>query len=210
MLTRLRVVTSPISSPVSIDLARRHIRSWQSQDDDLLEMYVETATSQAESYLNRTLLTTTYDWTWTDTYPPMADPVLAVPLVMVPYPIAFNSVSSWNRNVELPRGPVQSVSSIKFGTWGEDDADFVDFTSDLVSDPPRIRLNTRLGGNSDYMTVRYLAGYGDTSDDVPVPIRHAILLLTAQLYECRGDQEMSFPDAFYRLLDQFRLPSFPV
>jgi uncharacterized phiE125 gp8 family phage protein len=59
------------------------------------------------------------------------------------------------------------------------------------------------------MAITYTAGYGTDPSAIPASIKHAILLLTASLYERRGDEEMFIPTAFYRLLDQHRLKAFP-
>jgi uncharacterized phiE125 gp8 family phage protein len=59
------------------------------------------------------------------------------------------------------------------------------------------------------MIIDYTAGYDDADPEaVPTPIRHAILLLTAFLYEQRGDAAAELPDAAARLMDPYRLWSF--
>lgn len=59
------------------------------------------------------------------------------------------------------------------------------------------------------MIIDYTAGYDDGDPDaVPTPIRHAILLLTAWLYEQRGDVSSEMPAAATMLLQPYRLWTF--
>jgi uncharacterized phiE125 gp8 family phage protein len=58
------------------------------------------------------------------------------------------------------------------------------------------------------MQIDYLAGYGDTGDTVPAPIKHAILLLTAALYESRGDVNAPLPEAAWAIMTPYRLWQF--
>jgi hypothetical protein len=213
MLSRLLVTTPPSQLPVAPDLARRHLRSVQNSDDDILQLYIQTATEQAEAYLNRTLLQTSYQWVMSDTYPPFIDTLMATPLVIVPIAIAFNGIGTWHRLLEIPRAPVTAVASVVMGSWGAADTTLVlgtDYDLDLQNDPPRIRLDDAISfATYDHMAITYTAGYGTDPSAIPASIKHAILLLTASLYERRGDEEMFIPTAFYRLLDQHRLKAFP-
>lgn len=213
MLTRLRTTTPAAQLPVDVNLARRHLRSLQNNDDDLLELYLQTATSQAESYLNRTLVTTSYCWTMSDTHPPMLDVLSATPLVIVPLAISFNGIGTLNRMIEIPRGPVQSVTSVIAGVWDGADVTLVqgtDYSLDLQTDPPRLRFDQPITNTMyDHFAINYTAGYSPNPDLIPAAIKHAILLMACQSYEHRGDDEFSIPTGFYRLLDPFRLTCFP-
>ena len=59
------------------------------------------------------------------------------------------------------------------------------------------------------MIIDYTAGYDDSdAAKVPPMIRHAILLLTAYLYENRGDVPADMPPAAANLMQQHRLWTF--
>lgn len=208
MLTRLKVTSPPAQPPVSLDLVRRHLRVLQSSDDDLINLYIASATAQAEAYLNRTLISTSYTWVMADTFPPSMDALAATPLVIVPLAISFNGFGAWNRWIEIPRGPVSAVSSVVMGQWHDVDVPQTlgtDYDLDLLNDPPRIRINTPSTTDIyDHMAVSYTAGY----DVVPVSVVHAILIFIAAMFERRGDDEATIPTAFWRLLDQHRLVHF--
>ena len=98
--------------------------------------------------------------------------------------------------IELPRSPVQSVTSIK--SFSDDNTETTLATSnyfvDTVREPARVVL--RDGGtwptdlrNANGIEVLYIAGYGDTRATIPEPIRVAMLEYIAFLYEHRGDDE---------------------
>jgi uncharacterized phiE125 gp8 family phage protein len=94
--------------------------------------------------------------------------------------------------LELPRSPVQSVTSIQYV-----DLDGVtqtlagtEYTADLYSTPPRIVPaygkswpSTRAVPNA--VTVTFVAGFGDSSEAVPDDLRTALLMRLADLYENR-------------------------
>ena len=53
----------------------------------------------------------------------------------------------------------------------------------------------------------YVAGYGNTSTDVPQPIKNAMLIHVGQLYETRGQcpDSMDLPPAAKLLLQPYRI-----
>jgi uncharacterized phiE125 gp8 family phage protein len=114
--------------------------------------------------------------------------------------------------IEIPRGPVQSVTSVIAGVWDGVDVILVqgtDYSLDLVTDPPRLRFDQPITSTTyDHFSINYVAGYASDPDFVPAGIVHAILLMVANAYEHRGDDEMLVPSGFHRLLDPFRLQTF--
>ncbi|RDK01440.1 head-tail connector protein [Paraburkholderia lacunae] len=78
------------------------------------------------------------------------------------------------REVELTRWPVQSIESVKVGGV------------DLASHTARLGDNASLGGlPKGDVVVQYKAGYGDSGDSVPEPIRQWILATIGTFYENR-------------------------
>ena len=57
--------------------------------------------------------------------------------------------------------------------------------------------------DSDNTHTIYIAGYGETPDAVPAPIRNAILQYAAFLYENRGDINMEPPQVVLKLLEPY-------
>jgi hypothetical protein len=210
---QLRQTVAPAVLPVSIQQARRHSRIDFKDDDDLLSVYLQTATTMAESYLDRALITRQLSLTVARSGQPQQWPMAFVPIIL-PLGLEYAFNISNHRQIELLRSPVQSVESVAQGFWGADDVALTvgtDYDLDLTTDPARIRLygSTFQPLNSDHMVISYTAGYGDTPASIPTPIIHAIMLMTNAGYEHRGDGEGEIMSATARsLLDPFRLVSF--
>lgn len=198
----------PVVEPVSVDLARRHCRIDSTYDDDLIEMYVTSARMWAEAWLNRALFTQTIRYSVTWAPPPTATPLVPQSLIVFP----LNWPPLVKAPIELPRAPVQAVSEIM---WGPVDdmtlADPNDYTVNSNVEPGYVSVKPQLLPRipQQSMTITYTAGW--TDDDltlIPMPIRHAILLLTAFLYEQRGDVNSDMPPAAKALMWPYRLWTF--
>lgn len=97
--------------------------------------------------------------------------------------------------ISLPRYPVGSVTSM---TVYDEDSNATSITVSDVFDvdtyqrPARIRLKS---GQTWPVALRptnaieivYVAGYGSSASDVPVPLRRAVKLLAAYMFSHRGD-----------------------
>ncbi len=160
------LVTAPTIEPVSLAEAKAHMRVDFSDDDDLITALVVAARQQAENHTNRVLLTQTWDWTL-DRFP-------------------------CTRTFEVPRPPLQSVSSITYKDTNGDEQTFSSskYLVDTGSERGRISLAdgeswpaTKAEINA--VTIRFIAGYGDTAATVPQQIRQAILMMVGHLYEHR-------------------------
>jgi len=110
--------------------------------------------------------------------------------------------------LDLPRGPVQGVTSIKYYEAAGEllTVDPSVWSLDLVNRPPRvIRTPTKVwpipGCHPEPIRVVYVAGY-TAADEVPALLRSAITSLVAHWFETRviGD----LPDGIRRALSPFR------
>jgi uncharacterized phiE125 gp8 family phage protein len=155
--------------PVSItDLKRQlNISILNNDFDDQLTWCLESAVAQVEKYTNRKLLTTN----------------------VTEY---FDAFPDSDRLV-LPYGNLVSVTSL---TYRDVDGDWNTFSStyysvEIVDEPGAIVLNdgytwpTTTLHPSKPVKVIFVCGYGDTGSTVPYPIRQAILLIAADLFEHR-------------------------
>lgn len=208
MYAALRVITPPATEPVPIDLARQHCRIDAGYDDTLLGLYLTSARVWAESFLNRALFTQHLQLAVTWAPPPTATPLVPQSLIVFP----LNWPPLVKRPIELPRAPAQSVEGI---TWGPLDnmqpADPDDYQLNLGVEPGYVAVKPQLLPQipQQSMIIDYTAGYDDGDPEaVPAPIRHAILLLTAFLYEQRGDVSADMPPAAALLMGPFRLWTF--
>lgn len=208
MRTTVQVTVAPEKEPVALDRVKQHCRVDNATDDLLLMDLVATARIMAEGYLGRSLITQTIRWT------------------VRPESMVRPARSVFPPSLNLPRSPVQSISSVvALDALGNSTtiaaaslpivppALFTGYIADLTLEPARLRLgwNTvlsdgRLLGSVqlDHVAVTMIAGYGDP-ETVPRNIVQAILLYVAFLYENRGDDGGEIPKAVERLLDRDRL-----
>tara|TARA_R110000824_G_scaffold285916_2_gene474034 strand:+ start:949 stop:1527 length:579 start_codon:yes stop_codon:yes gene_type:complete len=147
----------------SMDLTpvREWLRISHTDEDDALKRYMAAAERQASTWCHASMAQTTLKLTIED----------------------FNTNKDSRGNyagVELPRGPVSSVTDITDGT--------TTVTTGLVLDnrmPQRLTLPDSLQGNGDVeIVVEYVAGYASWTA-MPGQIQHLLLLAMAQMYTQR-------------------------
>lgn len=92
--------------------------------------------------------------------------------------------------IELPRAPLQSVSSIGYEDNGTQTLSSSLYTVDTVREPGRVvpALNETwptTDGHINDVTITYVAGYGADQSAVPENIKLAITQLVGHWFECR-------------------------
>lgn len=127
------------------------------------------------------------------------------------------TINSYQRSaIQLPLPPLQSVSSITYVSQGG---------SSVVLDPTEYQVVNRASLPSeivptysknwpdyreqpDAVIVEFIAGYGDTPDDIPKPLTSAILLMISDLYDNRSAKIVGVPaienKTFQSLISPFR------
>ena len=175
--TGLRVKVFPTVEPVTLALARSHLRLETTgsppthPDDSLIEtVYLPAAREACEQYLGASLAPQTVELT-------------------------LSGFPSWSgltqpRDIELPFGPVLAIDAFTYVAGGVT-LGFADYNFDSFGDRVRL-LETATWPNTDdvpnAVTVRYEAGYStpDSSPNpapLPASIRAAILLTLSQIYD---------------------------
>ena len=161
----LKILTAPASEPVSLTELKLQLRI-ESDDDSqnaMLTSYIKSARQGVERYLGRALITQTLQ--------------------------AFFDCFSYQ--MVLPYCPYQTLTHIKYYD-ADGDLQTLDssiYQTDLISEPARISTAygqswpTTRSGKYNAVEIQYVAGYGDTSTDVPEPIRQLILGIAVDLYE---------------------------
>lgn len=165
------VVTAPASEPVTLAEAKSHLRLEIGDDDADVNRLIAAARLWAEEYCWRGFVTQV--WELVDEQFPN-DSCL---------PVA-------REGFKLPRGNLVSVASVKYIDVNgvEQTLAGSEYTVDTVSEPGRVR---RAYGKSwpsyrsqwDAVRIRYTVGWSGAN--VPAPIKQALLLLIAQMYENR-------------------------
>jgi uncharacterized phiE125 gp8 family phage protein len=207
MFASLRVKTPPATEPVELDVVKRHCRVDSNYDDDLLTMYAITARTLAEAWLNRALITQELVFTLTNSPPPTASPL--VPQSLIVFPLNWPPVI--RKPISIPRAPCVNVSEVLWGLVDElTAADPEDYVLNVDVEPGQIMLKAPLVPMipAYSMQMTYTAGYGDDGSSVPPPIVHGILLLTAGLYENRGDVDTPWSSAAWAIMAPYRLWQF--
>jgi uncharacterized phiE125 gp8 family phage protein len=156
--------------------------------DELITSLISAARVTIEAELHRTLINTDY----------------------VQYYDAFPT------QIELYRPPVSVITSIKYKDSNSVQQTLAetDYQSDINSLPPRIipALNASwpsTDGSLSNVQVTFTAGYGLTGASVPMPIRQAILLMVADMFEHAESQteiNLQPNKTVNNLLAAFRIP----
>lgn len=206
MYAALKVITPPVQAALSLAFITQHLRLDSDDDQDLIEGHVQVATEMAESYLNRALITQTLQYT-------VSDHVFIPDMYLVVLPLALTQIyATPHQYVELPRAPLQSITSVIFNNADGTTTPTTDFTTNLQAEPASVtvRYSGTLGISASNFQITYVAGYGPSPASIPITIRHGIAMITAWLYEARGDKLTTddLPMAAIRLLSNYRLMSF--
>lgn len=177
----LIVTSAPSTEPITTAEAKTQTRVDDSTDDATLDAFTKGCRIFLERQLNRTLVSTTYEWT-RDGFPPGGGG-------------SWDSFSQGGfrrrETFYVPRPPLASVTSIQYI-----DEDGVTqtlaaskYTVDTASDPGRIYPNidefwpdTQSVNSS--VTVTYIGGYGALTA-VPEDIKICLKLIMASWYENR-------------------------
>lgn len=160
-----KLITAPAALPVSVAEAKAHMGVTFSNDDTIIEIYLNSAIALCEQILQRKLITQTWAM----------------------------FLDSWPTYIKVLFGDLQSVTHIKYTDTDDTQATFSSdyYTVDTSSVPGRVYLNngeswpTATLRDATPIEVQFVTGYGDASTDIPSDIRGAILLTTAHFYENR-------------------------
>ena len=160
--TGLQIITEPSIEPVTVAEVKEQLRLDGNELDVMISNLITAARMAVEGIIKRRLITTGLRAGF-DRFCPV---------------------------MQLPYSPVQSVDSIKYtdemgavNTLAE-----TGYLVDLVSDPVRITPAYSVPWPSIRPTVgavsiEYTVGYGDAADDVPRPIRQAVVSLVIDMFE---------------------------
>jgi len=163
----LAIVTKPTVRPLLLEQVKDHLHITADSELAYLDQLISLATGWVETFTGRALITQTWD------------------LVMDYFPA----------EIRVPMSKLQSVTSITYtDTAGVSQTLLsslyqVDATGDW---PGRIRPaygqswpSTRAEMNA--VTVRFIAGFGGSWNDVPDEIRQGMLILIGDMYSRRED-----------------------
>lgn len=170
----LERIVAPVLEPVTLAEAKLYLRVDGNAEDVLVTSLISAARQCAEEFLQKSLMPQRWKLTFED-YAPVEIP--------------------------LPRGPVQSIVSVK--TISDTGAETTIATDQyrLSAAKDLLRLKTTL--YAQRVEVVYDAGYADAAS-VPGPIKYGMLAHIATLFDQRGDAEETLPAQTYALYAPFR------
>ncbi len=179
-------LTPPLVEPIDLAYAKLFMRVDGTSEDTLIETLIKTARHQVENMIGRTLIRREL-----------------IARISVPH----------GRCVQLPRPPLMSVTRMTLIAENDQAVDIPpsDYTVSTKKQPGEIQL---IPGKTwtDYLAeftilgIQFEAGYGDTPDDIPLPIRQAIVLLLTHVFEFREAAEApAIPVIVEALLAPYRV-----
>lgn len=159
---------APTIKPVSLAEAKAHLREDEGDSDQLIETYIAAAVARLDGYggiLGRALMR--QDWR--------------------------EYLPSWPacREIELRLAPVMSILSVtvKVADGSVVTVDPARYRLLAAATRPTLLLDDALpwpGQEPDAIAITYRAGYGETAEALPPPLRSAILLMVGDLYRYRA------------------------
>ena len=172
--------SAPRATLVTMDELAAHLRIVNATAEAaLLERLIAVATAEAETFTWRTLI----DRRWEDTW--SGFPLGSNPLTLHRTPVRVGAIAVAYLDDD---GAVQSMSDIRLVLSSP--ARLVPFPLSTARWPTDVSRDV-----SGPVTVTYTAGYGVTADEVPVPLRQAVLMMAARMYEHREDLRDGMPVA---------------
>jgi len=202
-----KVITAPNIYPVTVGLVKDYLRLDGFCDDNLINLYIKSATKTAENYCGRFFINTTIEYTM-DGFSEFPETNIMAGMQSGHKGTLYSQESFFN----LPYPPIVSITSIKTFNEANVESTVLDTIYSLDETSGRVYLNdgqTWPTGLRTYEAVKvtFVAGYGANTDNVPAPVTQAILELIGKMYECRGgcDMPASCKDTLsqYRLLDSY-------
>jgi uncharacterized phiE125 gp8 family phage protein len=163
----LVIVTPPAAEPVTVAEAKQHLRidAAFTEDDDYIQSLIVAARMHVETVVDRTLMRTQYE-------------------------MRLDYFPAWD--LPLPRPPLMAdaVTLTYVPGDGQSPVSFTNFRTDRQATPATLRPqwnstwpNSR-GAEND-IVITWWAGFGTTGAAVPVPARHAILMILSHWYRVR-------------------------
>lgn len=158
----LTQVTAPAEEPVTLAEAKAHLRVDSSDDDAMITRLIAASRRAAENYMRRSLVTQSWKLSFDDYAP---------------------------AEILLPRGPVQSVTSVKIVARDSTETAVSASTYYLSASKEKLVLSAAPIGHR--VEIVYVAGFGGASA-VPEEIKQGLLAHAAGLYEHRsGDMALT-------------------
>lgn len=168
----LSLQTAPVNTPVTLAEAKAHLRVEHTDDDVLIGSLIGVLVAELDgrqSYLRRALITQTWDY-FLGWFPTCA-------------------------RIVIPMPPLASVTYVKYFDTSNVEQTFSAGLYEVVTEGEQgyIALNYAQSWPGTYerekaVSIRFVAGYGANTTNIPENIRQAMLIRLGELYAGRGDE----------------------
>lgn len=187
-------LTPPTVEPVSLSEAKAHLRVDGTDEDALISSCITAARTRLEHETRRAFIRQEWQAEITGSVSASEPVELPRPRLVAGTPFTLEYRDS--------AGEWQQSSDYRLRTAREPILLWITATPDDIAAP--------LSDQDAVWRATYLAGYGDTAADVPGPLRSAVMLLTAHLFERReavvsGMTITEVPKSIDWLLDPYRV-----
>lgn len=192
--------------PVGLTDMKAYLRIDCDSEDAFIRGLIKAARNKCENFTERSFITQT----WVQTLDCIPMDSKKAPWWDGEKQGAISSMIPLKNCIELPRGPLQSVTHLK--TFNESDTeatfDSSNYYVDTQSMVGRLCLNSGSSWPTDLrahnaIEIEYIAGYGDSAGFVPPEIKEAIKMLAAHMYENRGCDDARMPSGVSCLLEPY-------
>ncbi len=157
----IKDIDPPNIEPVSLQSAKAFLRVDHDGEDELITDLIKAARMRIESHLSISLITRRQ---------------------------YYEKSVSETAGLYINHYPIKRVIAVESIFAGETQhLHPSDYLVNLHARPATLRLLSRSSQQDQALRVELEAGFGATVEDVPMPIRQAIMLLIAQSFEHRGD-----------------------
>jgi len=186
----LVLTAGPLTEPITLAKAKAHLRVDTMDEDILISSLILTSRLHIEAALGLALITQSWQLT----------------------------LNAWPKGnaVPLPLHPVSAVTLVKTVSANGASTTLAPSATVLDPGPPARVVNVSqlwpvVTAPANGIAITFTAGFGPTAEDVPAPIRQALLLLVAHWYEHRdpieiGEPQTAIPKAVSDLLMPYRRP----
>ncbi len=179
----LTIQSYPASEPVSLSDMKLFLKRDDTDDDSYISALITCARQRAESYVNRCLVTTTFDMRL-DGFPNNQ--------ALLSNRAFFGQLAP-DGSLYIPRPPLQSVSYIQYLDTNnvQQTLDPSQYVVDIYREPARVALAPGVTAWPDTyetvnaVTVRFIAGYDGVTRICPQTILQAIRMMVGAFYEER-------------------------
>jgi uncharacterized phiE125 gp8 family phage protein len=171
----LKQVQAPQVEPVSLLQAKVFLHIDTNAEDDLLARLIKTARQGAESYTGRSFIKQAWSFTFNAGFASARSDEAYL----------GHQHARATGGIELPRSPFIELIGRPCALTPSGKREMTGYRLDSSGRVARLHVSGS-EHSQDVIQVDFWCGYGESPEDVPEPLRQAVLMTVANLYEARG------------------------